>query len=124
RILEDVPVARMYIPTLVREAAGSPFLAEQLANYVLTGDDVAATGVGLGEMLHARLRAQPKGGGALFTALAVAAHPLPMAAASTAAGVDGDERPLVRALVNAKLIRLTGEDERLEIYHDRLRETL
>ncbi|MEZ4451752.1 MAG: protein kinase [Nannocystaceae bacterium] len=123
RLLADAPEARIYVPTLVREAAGSPFLAEQLVNYVLSGDAIEASGIGLGEMLTARLRAQGRGGEALFTALAVAAHPLPAAAALTAANVDGDNWPMVRGLVNAKLLRLTGERESLEIYHDRLRET-
>ncbi|MCA9694275.1 MAG: AAA family ATPase, partial [Myxococcales bacterium] len=124
RLLDDIPAARVFIPTIIREASGSPFLAEQLATYVLTGDDVAATGVSMAEMLHARVRGQPRGAEALLDTLAVAAHPLPAAVAAAAAAVKGDERPLVKSLVNSKLLRVSGAEEHLELYHDRLRETL
>ena len=124
RLLSDSAEARAFIPTIVREAAGSPFLAEQLATYVLHGDDVGATGVGLGEMLRARIANQPEGAANLLATLAVAAHPLPSQVAAAAAEIDGDERPLVKSLVNARLLRVSGADEQLEMYHDRLRENL
>ncbi len=124
RLIGDAAVARPFVPSIVREAAGSPFLAEQLALHVLQGQDAAATGVGLGEMISARLDAQPSGARALVSALAVAAHPLPSEVAAAAAAVGGDERPLVKSLLNARLLRVSGAEERLELYHDRLRETV
>ncbi len=123
-LLNDSPEARAFIPTIVREAAGSPFLAEQLATYVLHGDDAGATGVGLSEMLRARIANQPEGAVQLLETLAVAAHPLPSQVAAAAAGLRDDERPLVKSLVNARLLRVSGAEERLEMYHDRLRENL
>ncbi|MCA9659570.1 MAG: AAA family ATPase, partial [Myxococcales bacterium] len=124
RLLSAVPEARAFAPTIAREAAGSPFLAEQLATYVLQGDDVGATGVGLSEVLNARIAQQPDGARPLLRTLAVAAHPLPSNVAAAAAGLAGDERPLVKSLVNARLLRRSGADEHLETYHDRIRETL
>jgi serine/threonine protein kinase/tetratricopeptide (TPR) repeat protein len=112
------------VDRIIRESAGSPFLAEQLAHYVSHEAGVAATGISLGEMLDAQFRRQPPEARALLDLLAVAAHPLRPALAFAAAGLHGDERPLVKRLRSAKLLRLSAGSEALELYHDRIRESL
>ncbi|MBL8969366.1 MAG: AAA family ATPase, partial [Myxococcales bacterium] len=112
------------VERIIRESAGSPFLAEQLAHYVSHEAGVAATGISLGEMLDAQFRRQPPEARALLDLLAVAAHPLRPALAFTAAGLHGDERPLIKRLRGAKLLRFSAGSESLELYHDRIRESL
>lgn len=110
--------------TIVQEAAGSPFFVEQLATYVLASDSTLSSIVNLGEMLEQRVRHLPEGTRALLETLAVASGPLDARLAFEAADLEGDERPVVAALRSAKLTRSSGSAYRIEIYHDRLRETV
>ncbi|MBK7824290.1 serine/threonine-protein kinase [Nannocystis sp.] len=116
--------ATTLVDRIIRESAGSPFLAEQLAHYVSQETGAAATGISLGEMLDAQFHRQPPEARALLDLLAVAAHPLRPALAFAAAGLHGDERPLIKRLRAAKLLRLSAGSESLELYHDRIREAL
>ena len=110
---------------VTREAAGSPFLVEQLVRYVLDSRNAAgATAVGLAEMLDARIRTLPEGARPLLEALALAGRPVDAKVAYAAARLEGDERPLVTALIKAHFLRSAGVPPRLELYHDRMRETL
>ena len=112
------------ITTIVREAAGSPFFLEQLIRYAMEHDSAASTGITLGEMLEARLASLPAGSREMMNVLAVARHPLDARAAYTAAGLSGDERPLVAALRFACFARSAGDAAVAEVYHDRIREVL
>ena len=123
-LLGDPEAALPFIDTIVRESAGSPFLAEQLAHYVSHEPGVGATGIGLAEVIDAQIRRQAPEARPLLDLLAVAAHPIRPAVAFRAAGLGGDERPLVNSLRTAKLVRLTAGRDQLELYHDRIRETL
>src|SRR6266568_712330 len=111
--------------TIIRESAGSPFLVEQIVRYALDSNDAArATGIGLGEMLESRIRALPEGARPLLATLAVAGRPVDAKVARAAAGLEGDDRPLVALLIKAHFLRSLGAPSRLELYHDRMRETL
>jgi len=120
----DPEAAQAFVQRIIRESAGSPFLAEQLARYVCHEPGLAATGVSLAEMLDAQIRPQPAEARPLLDLLAVAAHPIRPDLAFAAAGLRGDERPLIKALRAAKLVRFAADSEQLELYHDRIRETL
>lgn len=112
---------------IVREAAGSPFLVEQLVRYLRASREEGRTGgdgVSLGEMLAVRMGALPADAQLLLSTLAVAAHPLDPVVARDAAGVSGDERPIVALLRTKHFVRASGVAARIEIYHDRMRETL
>ena len=113
-----------FVETVVREAAGSPFLVEQLTRYGLASEGSATTGVTLAEMLEARMRLLPTGARALLETLAVAARPMDARLAHQAAGLDADERPLLAAVRAAQLVRTAGSAPQIELYHDRIRETL
>ncbi len=123
-LLGDPEAALPFVDRIVRESAGSPFLAEQLAYYVAHEPGVAATGIALAEVIDAQIRRHAPEGRPLLDLLAVAAHPIAPALAFHAAGLHGDERPVVHALRTAKLLRFTSGSEQLELYHDRIRETL
>jgi hypothetical protein len=117
--------AVVHTATVIRESAGSPFLVEQLVRYTLDSKQAAgATGIGLAEMLDARMRALPEGARPLLATLAVAGRPVNAKVAHAAAGLEGDERPLVGALIKSHFVRSSGIPSRLELYHDRMRETL
>src|SRR3989442_14229990 len=75
-------------------------------------------------MLESRIRALPEGARPLLATLAVAGRPVDAKVARTAAGLEGDARPLVALLIKAHFLRSLGAPSRLELYHDRIRETL
>jgi serine/threonine protein kinase len=119
----ETPASHHFVETVVREAAGSPFLVEQLTRYALASEGAATTGVTLAEMLEARMRVLPPGARALLETLAVAARPMDARLVHHAAGQDADERPLLAAVRAAQLVR-TASGPQIELYHDRIRETL
>jgi len=123
-LLGDPDAALPFVQRIIRESTGSPFLAEQLARYVAHEPGVAATGISLGEMLDAQIRPLPAEARPLLDLLALAAHPIRPDLAFAAAGLRGDERPLIKRLRAAKLVRITAGSEQIELYHDRIRETL
>jgi serine/threonine protein kinase len=113
-----------FINSIVREARGNPFLLEQLARYALTSDMAATTGITLAVMLEARLQGLPKGSRRFLNTLAVAGRPVHPDVAFRAAGLKGNELQLISALRTAQLLRSGGSSYGVELYHDRIRETL
>ncbi len=109
---------------ILREARGNPFLLEQLARYAATNDQTATSGITLGMMLDARLRHQPRGARRFLNTLAVAGRPINPEIVFQAAGLSGDELTLVSSLRAAQFLRSGGEGHAVELYHDRIRETL
>lgn len=112
------------IQTIVQEGKGSPFLVEQLSRFVQAQAERISTGMTLSELLGARIRQLPEGCRPLLLTLTVANRPLNPQVARKAAGIDGDVERLVAALRAAHLVRWSGAETRLELYHDRIRETL
>jgi serine/threonine protein kinase/tetratricopeptide (TPR) repeat protein len=121
----ELPAANTFIEAIVREASGSPFFVEQLARYATESEGAATTGISLGEMLEARLLHQPSGARQLLEILAVAGRPVAPEVAYHATGMEGDEEPLIASLRAAHFLRGSGKTTRgIELYHDRIRETL
>ncbi len=112
------------IDSIAREARGNPFLLEQLARYAAASELTATGGINLSVMLDARLAQLPKGTRQFVDALAVAGRPINPEVAYHAAGLSGDELPLVSTLRAAQFLRSGGSDHTVELYHDRIRETL
>ena len=115
------------VEAIVRDSAGSPFLVEQLAHYVtmgqhdMTGQKIP---VNLAQVLDARIAQLPEQTRAVLETLAVAAGPIDTAVARNVAGLSEDERPLVALLQAEHLVRASGSPAEIELYHDRIRETL
>ncbi len=129
RLLGDHSGLEVLARSIVREAHGSPFLIEQLVAYArASGADLAGGGLGsritLVEMLETRIRRLPEGSLPLLLILAVAGRPIDAAVACRAAGLEGDERPLIAALQAAHLVRSSGSVGVVDLYHDRIREGL
>ena len=107
------------------ESAGVPFLIEQLTHYVRRGGGpVPVQGVRLRDMFDASIRELPAGSRELLEVLTVAASPIDAGAACEAAGCPDSERALASALSAAQLVRNSGAPDQIELYHDRIRETL
>jgi serine/threonine protein kinase/tetratricopeptide (TPR) repeat protein len=112
-----------FADAMVGEARGNPFLLEQLARYALTSDQTATTGITLAMMLDARLSYLSNDARAFVDALAVAGRPINPEVVYQAAELSGDELQLIGSLRAAQFIR-AGNGHTLELYHDRIRETL
>jgi len=121
---EGIPAASIFIDSIVREARGNPFLLEQLSRYAATSDHISTTGITLAVMLNARLRHLPMGARQFLDVLAVAGRPVNQEVAFQAAGLSGDELPLVSALRAAQFLRSGRSEHSVELYHDRIREAL
>jgi hypothetical protein len=109
---------------LAREAGGNPFLLEQLAHYADGNSAGGGCETTLADMLQHRLQDSPDGARQFLEVLAVCARPMPQDVIREVAGLSGDERPLVAILRSAHLLRHSGCVSRIEMYHERLRETL
>jgi len=115
------------VEAIVREAAGNPFLVEQLVHYVALrppNGKAATSGVSLGDVLEARLAQLPSGARMLLETLALAGQPLDAAVARDVAGLQEDERQLVALLQAERWLKDTRSAERLELYHDGIRRAL
>ena len=120
----DSPVSQAEKLEIVREAGGSPFLLDQMARSVVideTGRDRLATFV---EMLEGRVKALPPGARRFLETLAICGRPVAPDLVYEACGLAGDERPLVALLRSDRFLRSSGSAQRIEIYHDRIREKL
>jgi serine/threonine protein kinase/tetratricopeptide (TPR) repeat protein len=121
---DNISAVEPFTETIMLEARGNPFLLEQLARYASTSDQTATTGITLAMMLDERLRHMPTGARQFVDALAVAGRPINPEVVYQAAGLSGDELPLVSSLRAAQFLRSGGAEHRLELYHDRIRHTL
>ena len=127
RQLLDAESDSQSVDAIVRESAGNPFLVEELVRYAVLARQEQRTGpsgISLGEMLEARVAQLPDGSRNFLEALAVAAGPTDAVVIRDVARMTGDERPLVAALQAEHLLRASTSVERVEFYHDRIRETL
>jgi hypothetical protein len=108
---------------IARNSGGNPFLVESLARHVALGAHTRGA-ITLEEMLARRLESLPPESRAFLEALAVCGRPELPQRIFEACGFEGDERPLVARLKAAHLLRNSRSADRVEMYHDRIRETL
>jgi serine/threonine protein kinase/tetratricopeptide (TPR) repeat protein len=113
-----------FIDSIVREAGGSPFLIEQLTQYGMMSERAATAGISLSTMLDERIRQLPPGSRPVLDTLAVARRPVNQDVVLSAAGVHGDSLKLLNALRAAQFVRSGGAGYGVELYHDRIAETL
>ena len=113
-----------FIDSIVTEAGGSPFLLEQLTHYGMMNERAATAGISLTTMLEERIRQLPQGSRALLNVLAVARRPVNEEVALSAAGLRGDPLQLLTTLRVNQFVRSGGTGYGVELYHDRIGETL
>ena len=104
---------------MAEEAGGSPFVLEQLARF--TGGGKAHT---FATMFDMRLSALPADARSFLETLAVCGRPMATELICDACGVAREKQTLVAMLRASHLIRCSGSAERIETYHDRIREVL
>jgi serine/threonine protein kinase/tetratricopeptide (TPR) repeat protein len=113
-----------FIDSIVQEAAGSPFLLEQLTHYGMMNERAATAGITLATMLDERINQLPAGSRQFLDTLAVARRPVNQDVAIRAAGLEDDDSEILGALRRAQFVRSGGTSYGVEIYHDRIGETL
>ena len=113
-----------FIDSIVREAGGSPFLLEQLTHYGMMNERAATAGISLPTMLEERITQLPAGSRSLLNVLAVARRPVNEEVALNAAGIQGDPLQLLTTLRTMQFVRSGGTGYGVEVYHDRIGETL
>lgn len=115
----EAPVQR-----IVAEAQGSPFLIEQLSRSAPAEDPGTRMGVEVADLLRFQVERIGPSSRRLLRILAAAGKPLAWDLAGRAAQVGNERQHLESSLTAALLVRSFGGDERVELFHDRLRETL
>jgi eukaryotic-like serine/threonine-protein kinase len=109
---------------MTREAGGSPFVLEQLARYAgvdRTESNLAPT---FARMFETRFGALSLEARRFLETLAICGRPMPPELICDACGVTGARQSLVAMLRSSHFIRSSGSSERVETYHDRIREVL
>ena len=110
---------------IAREARGSPFVLEQLARYAgaLCSMESSRTPT-VAEMFDTRLGALSPNARGFLETLAICGRPMAPELICAACGVARERQSLVAMLRACHLIRSSGSSERIETYHDRIREVL
>ena len=121
----DDEATRRRAERIAREAAGSPFFVQELARHAASAPDTG--GVGLSEVVGARVAALAPDVRALLELVSAAGKPIGPAVLKQAAGLpDEREREAMTLLRAGCLVRARGrgDDARVEAYHDKIRETV
>ncbi|HEY6880918.1 MAG TPA: AAA family ATPase, partial [Polyangiales bacterium] len=107
------------------EAAGSPFLVRELSLHVRSRGAVLHGELRLDALIAERLDDLPHESRALFELIAAAGRPEKRSLLQAASKLGEQAFPALRVLEARNLVHSTGTgaDDRIEAYHDRLRET-
>ena len=119
-------VAPDAIAAICRESGGSPFLVDELLRSPrsdLGGE--AGRKINVSDIVGERLKALPDDARSLIETIAVVGGPLDRITALEAAGIESFDPDLIASLERGRILRTAALDRgALEIYHDRIRETL
>ena len=116
--------SKPFVDSLVREAAGNPFLLEQLSHYAMMNEGAATAGITLATMLDERIRQLPAGARQFLNTLAVAGRPVNQDVAFSASGFDHEDLQLLNAVRTAQFVRSGSTAYSVELHHERIGETL
>jgi len=124
-------VNRGQATAIARESGGSPMFVYELVAYLQSGDGLtellsSADDISLDYMLRRRLSRVPDETAHLLEIMAVAGQPLLEVDAYAAADLPRRDPGILASLRSARLVRTSGSGDAtaVEIYHDRIRETL
>lgn len=136
---ENSQITLEWIETIARESGGNPYFIHELVRFCLasfaegsrarmthrTGiDDVGE--ITLEKVIEARVSRLPEPERRFLEVIAVAGQPITMPVARQAAVLDTHELAALATLRSERLVRIRGPDGHgdIEIYHDRIRETV
>jgi hypothetical protein len=122
RFIEELGPPMSRVAAILAEAGGNPFFLSELVRSLSEGREATRLADLIGERL-ADLGAQAR---RLIEVLSVSGGPLPRSVVLEASGLGERGRPIVGQLEKRSLLRTTSLGERIavEMYHDRIRETL
>ena len=131
-LLDDQSIeSRAQAAAIARESGGSPLFVYELVAYLQSGDGLtelpsSADDISLDYMLRRRLSRVPAETAHLLEIVAVSGQPLLEVDAYAAADLPRRDPGILAFLRSARLVRTSGSGDAtaLEIYHDRIRETL
>jgi len=109
---------------MTREGQGSPFVLEQLARYINVENTQPVRQPTFAEMLDARLGALSADAQHFLETLAICGRPVVPDLICASCAIMGSRQSLLATLRSLHLIRSSGSSERVETYHDRIREVL
>jgi serine/threonine protein kinase len=111
---------------IARESRGNPFFIDELARHLRAGAAIATGAVSLDDVIWERAAGLPEEARRLLEAVAVAGRPLDRSTARRAAALSDDDQPALAVLRVGHLLRGSdaAPEERIEIYHDRIRQTI
>jgi len=124
------PEALARAEDVARESGGNPFFVGELVRHVLAGEDPlgargSAAEVGLDDVLWTRILRLPEEARLLLEVVAISGRPLREADACRCVEGLVDGRSALALLRSGRLVRgVSGTDEEIETYHDRIRETV
>jgi serine/threonine protein kinase/tetratricopeptide (TPR) repeat protein len=113
-----------FVESIVHAASGNPFLLEQLSHYAMMSERGATAGITLTTMLEERIRQLPDGSRQFLDTLAVAGRPVNQDVAFSASGLHRVDAQILNAVRAAQFVRTGGTGYAVELYHDRIGETL
>jgi serine/threonine protein kinase len=129
RLAQRSHAPQAMIERIVQESQGNPFLAQQLtaiAEAKLARHDTSLEGLSLDALIERASLYLGESARSLLNVLAVAGRPLRLQVALASAGVFSAGRAHIHTLRGLRLVRtrdVAGE-RMLEVYHDRVRETV
>lgn len=114
------------IALVVKEAAGNPFFIKELASFVRSRGAEVAQSLRLEDVIQARVDALTVDARTMLDVLAVAGRPEARDLVQRASGLGGGFFRTVQILEAENLVFSTGTQaaDKLEPYHDRIRETI
>ena len=124
------PGVTAHARVIARESGGNPFFVTELVRHVSVGAGPSASSaareVTLDEVLWDRIRSLPGGARRFLEAVAVSGQPVRQASAFRVAGLGADGLASLAVLRTGHLVRSTGPGslDDVEVYHDRIRETV
>jgi serine/threonine protein kinase len=125
------PAAPARADAVARESGGIPYFVHELVRYLQGGAELAelpplAREVTLDEVLWQRTVRLPEASRRLLEVVAVSGRPLSQADAYRAAALGADDAAALAVLRAGRLVRSSGpgEQDEVEAYHDRIRETV
>ncbi|MBI4851122.1 MAG: protein kinase [Acidobacteria bacterium] len=135
------------IETIIEESAGNPYFINELVHYAKENmtsgtykrelifsnfspeqlvDDISMSVMRLEDVIYSRIAQLPLAARLLIDLMAVAGRPIERLTIKRAAELGKEEQAAIALLKTNNLIRVRGleESDKVELYHDRIRETI